>query len=62
MEHGTSALRWTESERKGLLEYAALVAKELAGYGIDIAALSETRREEEGQLVKTVSKYTFFLD
>ena len=38
----------------------ALVARELARYGIDIAALSETRREEEGQLVETVSKYTFF--
>ena len=38
----------------------ALVAKELGRYNIDIAALSETRFEEEGQLREVGSGYTFF--
>ena len=38
----------------------ALVAKELGRYNIDIAALSETRFEEEGQLREVGSRYTFF--
>ena len=38
----------------------ALVAKELARYNIDIAALSETRFADEGQLTETGSGYTFF--
>ena len=38
----------------------ALVAKELERYRIDIAALSETRFAEEGQLKEVGSGYTFF--
>ena len=38
----------------------ALVAKELGRYNIDIAALSETRFAEEGQLREVGSGYTFF--
>lgn len=38
----------------------ALVAKELARYNIDIAALSETRLSEEGSLTEPASGYTFF--
>ena len=38
----------------------ALVAAELKRYGIDIAALSETRLLEEGSLVEEGQGYTFF--
>ena len=38
----------------------ALVARELARYKIDIAALSETRLAGEGQLKEASSGYTFF--
>ncbi|XP_032231344.1 craniofacial development protein 2-like [Nematostella vectensis] len=38
----------------------ALVAKELARYNIDIAALSETRLADEGSLTEQTSGYTFF--
>ena len=38
----------------------ALVAKELARYNIDIAALSETRLAGEGQLTEVGSGYAFF--
>ena len=38
----------------------ALVASELSRYGIEIAALSETRLAEEGQLTETGAGYTFF--
>jgi len=38
----------------------ALVAKELGRYNVDIAALSETRFEGEGQLKEVGSGYTFF--
>ncbi|XP_046846769.1 uncharacterized protein LOC124440415 [Xenia sp. Carnegie-2017] len=38
----------------------ALVARELARYNIDIAALSETRFANEGQLTENVGGYTFF--
>ena len=38
----------------------ALVAKELARYNIDIAAISKTRLAEEGQVSETGSGYTFF--
>ena len=38
----------------------ALVAKELARYNIDIAALSETRRAEKGELTEPGGGYTFF--
>ena len=38
----------------------ALVARELLRYNIDIAALSETRFADEGQLTEAGSGYTFF--
>src|SRR5579871_1928198 len=38
----------------------ALVARELGRYNIDIAALSETRLAEEGNLVERGAGYTFF--
>ena len=38
----------------------ALVAAELKRYNIDIAALSETRLAEEGQLTEVGAAYTFF--
>ena len=38
----------------------ALVAKELARYDIDIAALSETRRKDMGLLEEKSIGYTFF--
>ena len=38
----------------------AMVAHELARYGVDIAALSETRREEEGELTEKGAGFTFF--
>jgi len=38
----------------------ALIGKELARYGIDIAALSETRLAGEGELCERGSGYTFF--
>ena len=38
----------------------ALVATELKRYNIDIAALSETRLAEEGQLTEVGATYTFF--
>lgn len=37
-----------------------MVAKELSRFNIDIAALSETRFEEEGQLTEHGADYTFF--
>ena len=39
----------------------ALVARELARYHVDIAALSETRRTNEGQLTEDSGGYCFFL-
>ncbi|BHF81709.1 hypothetical protein SprV_0802484200 [Sparganum proliferum] len=39
---------------------AALVARELARYKVDIAALSETRFSEQGQLEEVGAGYTFF--
>ncbi|VDL91934.1 unnamed protein product [Schistocephalus solidus] len=38
----------------------ALVARELARYKVDIAALSETRFFEQGQLEEVGARYTFF--
>ncbi|BHF75159.1 hypothetical protein SprV_0501825400 [Sparganum proliferum] len=38
----------------------ALVARELARYKVDIAALSETRFSKQGQLVEVGAGYTFF--
>ena len=37
-----------------------MVAKELQRYNIDIAALSETRLEDKGQLTEAGGGYTFF--
>ncbi|VDL99399.1 unnamed protein product [Schistocephalus solidus] len=37
-----------------------LVARELARYKVDIAALSETRFSEQGQLEEVDAGYTFF--
>ena len=38
----------------------ALIAKELARYSIDIAALSETRLADEGSVTEPKGGYTFF--
>ena len=38
----------------------ALVAKELARYNVDIAALSETRLPDKGQITERGRGYTFF--
>ena len=38
----------------------ALVARELARFSVDIAALSETRISDEGQLEEIGAGYTFF--
>ena len=38
----------------------ALIGKELSRYSIDIAALSETRFADEGQLTEAGCGYTFF--
>ena len=38
----------------------ALVARELARYGVDVAALSETRFADDGQLTEEAAGYTFF--
>ena len=38
----------------------AIVARELGHLGIDIAALSETRLSDEGQLEEIGGGYTFF--
>ena len=38
----------------------ALVGKKLSKYGIDIAALSETRLADEGQVAESGCSYTFF--
>ena len=38
----------------------ALVARELARYHVDIAAISETRRANEGQLTEEGGGYCFF--
>ena len=38
----------------------AIISRELARYDIDIAALSETRRADEGQLKEEGGGYTFF--
>lgn len=38
----------------------ALVARELARYNVDIAALRETRLADKGQLTETDGGYTFW--
>ncbi|VDL99759.1 unnamed protein product [Schistocephalus solidus] len=43
-----------------LEQSTALVARELARYKVDIAALSETRFSDQGQLAKVVAGYIFF--
>ncbi|VDL88796.1 unnamed protein product [Schistocephalus solidus] len=43
-----------------LEQRTALVARELARYKVDIAALSETRFSEQGQLEEVGAGYTFF--
>ena len=43
----------------GMIRKTALVAKELARYHIDIAALSETQFVHEGSLQELGSGYTF---
>nr|VZI42704.1 unnamed protein product [Spirometra erinaceieuropaei] len=48
-------LRCNRPERR-----TALVARELARYKVDIAALSETRFSEQGQLEEVGAGYTFF--
>ena len=45
---------YTRNERR-----TALVARELCRYSVDIAALSETRFADEGQLTESGAGYTF---
>nr|VZI43122.1 unnamed protein product [Spirometra erinaceieuropaei] len=53
--------RWTrQSEEQPTGTVTALVARELARYKVDIAALSETRFSEQGQLEEVGAGYTFF--
>ena len=49
-----------ETTLQGQKEETALIAKELARYRIDIAALSETRLADEGILKEDGGGYTFF--
>nr|VZI49301.1 unnamed protein product [Spirometra erinaceieuropaei] len=53
--HGSHNPRSNRPERR-----TALVARELACYKVDIAALSETRFSEQGQLEEVGAGYTFF--
>jgi len=46
----------SNSER--LERRTALVCKELARFNIDVAALSETRQAEDGNIREVVSNYT----
>ncbi|XP_076049523.1 uncharacterized protein LOC143030250 [Oratosquilla oratoria] len=46
---------WTRPERR-----TAIVTRELSKQSIDIAALSETRQDDEGQLRETGGGYTFY--
>ncbi len=39
----------------------AIIARELGRYRIDLAALSETRQADEGQLEEEMGGYTSFL-
>ncbi|BHF58935.1 hypothetical protein SprV_0100189000 [Sparganum proliferum] len=54
MEHGDNP-RSNRPERR-----TTLGARELARYKVDIAALSETRFSEQGQLEDLGAGYTFF--
>nr|VZH99574.1 unnamed protein product [Spirometra erinaceieuropaei] len=52
---------WQDNPRSNRPERrTALVARELARYKVDIAALSETRFSEQGQLEDVGAGYTFF--
>nr|VZI29197.1 unnamed protein product [Spirometra erinaceieuropaei] len=52
---------WQDNPRSNRPERrTALVARELARYKVDIAALSETRFSEQGQLEEVGACYTFF--
>nr|VZI11346.1 unnamed protein product [Spirometra erinaceieuropaei] len=52
---------WQDNPRSNRPERrTALVARELARYKVDIAALSETRFSEQGQLEELGAGYTFF--
>nr|VZI00464.1 unnamed protein product [Spirometra erinaceieuropaei] len=52
---------WQDNPRSNRPERrTALVARELARYKVDIAALSETRFSEQGQLEEVGAVYTFF--
>nr|VZI28638.1 unnamed protein product [Spirometra erinaceieuropaei] len=52
---------WQNNPRSNRPERrTALVARELARYKVDIAAFSETRFSEEGQLEEVGAGYTFF--
>ena len=51
----------TDRKNSGRAERrTALVTRELKRYGIDIAALSETRKLDKGQLVEAKAGYTVF--
>nr|VZI28997.1 unnamed protein product [Spirometra erinaceieuropaei] len=55
------SLDWQDNLRSYRPERrTALVARELARYKVDIAALSETRFSEQGQLEEVGAGYTFF--
>nr|VZI49164.1 unnamed protein product [Spirometra erinaceieuropaei] len=52
---------WQDNQRSNRPERrTALVARELARYKVDIAALSKTRFSEQGQLEEVGAGYTFF--
>nr|VZI05638.1 unnamed protein product [Spirometra erinaceieuropaei] len=57
----SSSSDWQDNPRSNRPERrTALVARELARYKVDIAALSETRFSEQGQLEEVGAGYTFF--
>ena len=53
-------VRTPQDTRLGARRRTALIACEIAGYNIDIAALSEIRLPDEGSLVEMGICYTFF--
>nr|VZI12819.1 unnamed protein product [Spirometra erinaceieuropaei] len=57
----SSSPDWQDNPRSNRPDRrTALVARELARYKVDIAALSETRFSEQGQLEEVGAGYTFF--
>nr|VZI34573.1 unnamed protein product [Spirometra erinaceieuropaei] len=57
----SSSPGWQDNPRSNRPErITALVARELARYKVDIAALSETRFSEKDQLEEVGAGYTFF--